>query len=233
MRARYYDPQPRRLSPQDPLGYAGSGSNLYEYCGDDPTGYLDPSGEAPWYSWLASPSNKDVYLRPVPVFVDRYNVQVSGKAVQWRHPPARSCIEIIAEAAACLTPGYRLGPIPPPGSPPTNEPWLSSGGPTVSANQFLSLVFKCNPQTGAISLKSYSLTGTKKNGQAFAAISFSYQIESTHMLTVVVTTDAGVLNAASPIHDALIGRSAEHATARRLPGGSRQHLEQYQWGDRN
>ena len=44
-RARYYDPQLGRFISQDPMSAAGSGSNLYAYCGDNPTDATDPSGE--------------------------------------------------------------------------------------------------------------------------------------------------------------------------------------------
>ncbi len=43
-RARYYDPQLGRFISQDPLGPAGSGDNLYAYCGDNPLTATDPSG---------------------------------------------------------------------------------------------------------------------------------------------------------------------------------------------
>ena len=42
--ARYYDPQLGRFISQDPMGAAGSGNNLYAYCGDNPTDATDPSG---------------------------------------------------------------------------------------------------------------------------------------------------------------------------------------------
>ena len=44
MRARYYDPALNRFISRDPLGYAGSPINLYEYCGDNPVDSVDPSG---------------------------------------------------------------------------------------------------------------------------------------------------------------------------------------------
>ena len=43
-RTRYYDPQLGRFISQDPMGAAGSGDNLYAYCGDNPTDATDPSG---------------------------------------------------------------------------------------------------------------------------------------------------------------------------------------------
>ena len=43
-RARYYDPALNRFISRDPLGYAGSPINLYEYCDDDPLDATDPSG---------------------------------------------------------------------------------------------------------------------------------------------------------------------------------------------
>ena len=46
-RARYYDPQLGRFISQDPLGPAGSGDNLYAYCGENPLTATDPSGTTP------------------------------------------------------------------------------------------------------------------------------------------------------------------------------------------
>ena len=40
---RYYDPNNGRWLTRDPIGYDG-GINLYGYVGNDPTGFLDPSG---------------------------------------------------------------------------------------------------------------------------------------------------------------------------------------------
>jgi RHS repeat-associated protein len=45
-RARYYDPATGRFVEQDPLSFGGGDSNLYRYCGNEPTGYLDPTGDA-------------------------------------------------------------------------------------------------------------------------------------------------------------------------------------------
>jgi RHS repeat-associated protein len=45
--ARYYDPQLGRFISQDPMGYAGSGTNLYAYCGDNAIGAVDPFGLDP------------------------------------------------------------------------------------------------------------------------------------------------------------------------------------------
>jgi RHS repeat-associated protein len=42
--ARYYEPSTHIWITQDPLGFGGGQSNLYEYVGDDPTDGTDPSG---------------------------------------------------------------------------------------------------------------------------------------------------------------------------------------------
>jgi RHS repeat-associated protein len=42
-RARWYDPQAGRFISEDPIGLEG-GVNLYAYVGNNPTGYIDPSG---------------------------------------------------------------------------------------------------------------------------------------------------------------------------------------------
>ena len=44
MRARYYSPGLHRFISQDPLGFAGSGPNLYAYAGNSPTNFTDPFG---------------------------------------------------------------------------------------------------------------------------------------------------------------------------------------------
>jgi RHS repeat-associated protein len=44
--ARWYSPTLARWLSRDPSGYDG-GPNLYEYCGEDPVNWADPSGLAP------------------------------------------------------------------------------------------------------------------------------------------------------------------------------------------
>jgi RHS repeat-associated protein len=58
-RARYYDPTINRFISEDPMGYAGSGPNLYAYVHDNPTNLVDPFGlqdnASPWqvgWEWL-------------------------------------------------------------------------------------------------------------------------------------------------------------------------------------
>ncbi|MDR3412316.1 MAG: RHS repeat-associated core domain-containing protein [Formivibrio sp.] len=43
-RARYYNPATGRFLSEDPLGFAGSGTNFYAYVHDDPINALDPFG---------------------------------------------------------------------------------------------------------------------------------------------------------------------------------------------
>jgi RHS repeat-associated protein len=50
-RARYYSPVLHRFVSEDPLGFAGSGPNLYGYAFNSPTNFVDPSGMVP----VASP----------------------------------------------------------------------------------------------------------------------------------------------------------------------------------
>ena len=44
LRARYYNPTTGRFLSEDPLGFAGSGPNLYAYAFDSPHNYIDPFG---------------------------------------------------------------------------------------------------------------------------------------------------------------------------------------------
>jgi RHS repeat-associated protein len=45
-RARYYNPQIERFLSEDPMGFAGSGPDLYAYVGDSPVNFSDPTGWA-------------------------------------------------------------------------------------------------------------------------------------------------------------------------------------------
>ena len=45
-RARYYSSQTSRFLSEDPLGFRGSGPNLYEYGGNDPISNKDPEGKS-------------------------------------------------------------------------------------------------------------------------------------------------------------------------------------------
>jgi RHS repeat-associated protein len=53
---RWYDPRSQRWLTQDPI-FPLSGSNPYEYCGNSPTNFLDPSGEAENLFTDANPNN--------------------------------------------------------------------------------------------------------------------------------------------------------------------------------
>jgi RHS repeat-associated protein len=49
MRHRWYDASLGRFISRDPIGFEG-GYNLYQYCGNNPAGAIDPSGLGP-FSW--------------------------------------------------------------------------------------------------------------------------------------------------------------------------------------
>lgn len=44
LRARYYSPTFQRFTSEDPIGFAGSGVNLYAYVGNGPTNFADRLG---------------------------------------------------------------------------------------------------------------------------------------------------------------------------------------------
>lgn len=43
-RTRYYNPATGRFISEDPAGFAGSGTDFYQYAGDDPIDFIDPFG---------------------------------------------------------------------------------------------------------------------------------------------------------------------------------------------
>jgi RHS repeat-associated protein len=55
-RARYFHAGLGRFASEDPIGDLG-GPNLYEYVGDDPTGFYDPLGLAPFRGGWLNPGN--------------------------------------------------------------------------------------------------------------------------------------------------------------------------------
>jgi RHS repeat-associated protein len=60
-RARYYSPDLKRFTAEDPIGFAGGGTNLYGYVGGNPASATDPSGKQ-----VAPPVIPDVSI-PTPV----------------------------------------------------------------------------------------------------------------------------------------------------------------------
>jgi RHS repeat-associated protein len=51
--ARYYNPNTGRFLSEDPIGFDGSGPNLYAYADDDPIYWVDPFGLDVTVAWLA------------------------------------------------------------------------------------------------------------------------------------------------------------------------------------
>ena len=58
LKTRYYDPEIGRFITIDDISYLDpesvNGLNLYAYCLNNPVNCIDPTGNAPWWSWLLS-----------------------------------------------------------------------------------------------------------------------------------------------------------------------------------
>lgn len=97
-RARYYSPLLGRFISQDPLGFAGSGPNLYAYVFDSPTNLVDPLG-------LQSGTATDTLAEEVAKYIARLEAQLAAEAVPATTP------ELGAGFAAEVETGVAGGPI--------------------------------------------------------------------------------------------------------------------------
>ena len=80
-RARYYGPQTGRFISEDPIRFGSGDGNFYDYVGNDPTRYTDPTGRLRIYgNWCGpdwtgglreqyDPAHAGIYKRPI----DRYD----------------------------------------------------------------------------------------------------------------------------------------------------------------
>ena len=57
MGLRWQDPVDGDWDSEDPISFGGGQTNLMEYCGDDPTNFIDPSGRAPIIGVYPPPGN--------------------------------------------------------------------------------------------------------------------------------------------------------------------------------
>lgn len=59
-RARYYDPTMQRFLSEDPIGYNSGDFNFYRYVGNNPTNYIDPSGNFFFLLYPAVPAGLEL-----------------------------------------------------------------------------------------------------------------------------------------------------------------------------
>ena len=117
-RARFYDAGLERFINRDPIGYEG-GINLYEYCGNDPLGWVDSSGSGPvWPD--GSPVGGTIFwpwaIEPVEVpckitLYGGHNSSVlAGIAKDYPNGiPATDCVQGVG--CAILLPGKQIVPL--------------------------------------------------------------------------------------------------------------------------
>src|SRR5206468_741652 len=63
LRNRFYSPDIGRFLQPDPIGFDGDATNLYRYCGNNPTTRSDPNGTVAvpdprgggWYTYVVNP----------------------------------------------------------------------------------------------------------------------------------------------------------------------------------
>ena len=77
-RARYYNPTTGRFLSEDPMGFAGSGANLYAYANENPVSLKDAFGTCPWTCEDADGANLLISL-----FVALIMVELFFLALLW------------------------------------------------------------------------------------------------------------------------------------------------------
>ena len=78
-RARYYDPSIGRFISEDPITFAGSGTNFYEYVANNPANWTDPTG-------MCDPS-KDIKECLEKVFsspIDKIKIEEKLKGLEYK-----------------------------------------------------------------------------------------------------------------------------------------------------